>query len=106
MVIRAFAGPRDGAPFVDIATGSPNRLALRDRASSELRSAARICSGFFPAFRSCTAAAASARLSPHPGSFTRHSARSEEHTSELQSHLNLVCRLLLEKKKNWLLNSA
>src|SRR5260370_27805662 len=26
--------------------------------------------------------------------------RSEEHTSELQSHLNLVCRLLLEKKKN------
>src|SRR5260370_19792613 len=27
------------------------------------------------------------------------SARSEEHTSELQSHLNLVCRLLLEKKK-------
>src|SRR5260370_9165160 len=28
-----------------------------------------------------------------------HVARSEEHTSELQSHLNLVCRLLLEKKK-------
>src|SRR5260370_30077653 len=35
--------------------------------------------------------------------FTRPSGniirRSEEHTSELQSHLNLVCRLLLEKKK-------
>src|SRR5260370_11151369 len=29
----------------------------------------------------------------------RRPARSEEHTSELQSHLNLVCRLLLEKKK-------
>src|SRR5260370_26802830 len=29
--------------------------------------------------------------------------RSEEHTSELQSHLNLVCRLLLEKKKNSIL---
>src|SRR5260370_16405702 len=28
-----------------------------------------------------------------------HGVRSEEHTSELQSHLNLVCRLLLEKKK-------
>src|SRR2546427_12815131 len=28
-----------------------------------------------------------------------HSARSEEHTSELQSQSNLVCRLLLEKKK-------
>src|SRR5260370_25069408 len=29
------------------------------------------------------------------------STRSEEHTSELQSHLNLVCRLLLEKKKKY-----
>src|SRR5438034_5202710 len=28
-----------------------------------------------------------------------HSGRSEEHTSELQSHSDLVCRLLLEKKK-------
>src|SRR5260370_29880552 len=33
------------------------------------------------------------------GGFTGHANRSEEHTSELQSHLNLVCRLLLEKKK-------
>src|SRR5260370_19814183 len=30
--------------------------------------------------------------------FVEHDHRSEEHTSELQSHLNLVCRLLLEKK--------
>src|SRR5256885_7300423 len=30
----------------------------------------------------------------------RRGARSEEHTSELQSPCNLVCRLLLEKKKN------
>src|SRR2546426_3415620 len=29
-----------------------------------------------------------------------HEPRSEEHTSELQSPCNLVCRLLLEKKKN------
>src|SRR5438477_9119208 len=28
-------------------------------------------------------------------------SRSEEHTSELQSHVNLVCRLLLEKKKQY-----
>src|SRR5260370_7424207 len=33
------------------------------------------------------------------GRRNRQSQRSEEHTSELQSHLNLVCRLLLEKKK-------
>src|SRR2546422_4302143 len=32
--------------------------------------------------------------------------RSEEHTSELQSRLHLVCRLLLEKKKNTCTNSA
>src|SRR5438132_8497309 len=31
--------------------------------------------------------------------YTRKLARSEEHTSELQSHSDLVCRLLLEKKK-------
>src|SRR5690242_21402359 len=30
---------------------------------------------------------------------TEPAGRSEEHTSELQSHVNLVCRLLLEKKK-------
>src|SRR2546427_4393922 len=34
-------------------------------------------------------------------------ARSEEHTSELQSQSNLVCRLLLEKKKkNWAMLSS
>src|SRR5947207_8159162 len=32
--------------------------------------------------------------------FPSHTYRSEEHTSELQSHSDLVCRLLLEKKKN------
>src|SRR5260370_29829693 len=37
---------------------------------------------------------------PHIGySACNRRVRSEEHTSELQSHLNLVCRLLLEKKK-------
>src|SRR5438477_3812367 len=45
---------------------------------------------------------------PGPQAPPRHAAaeevgrdrlRSEEHTSELQSHVNLVCRLLLEKKK-------
>src|SRR2546427_3330712 len=33
------------------------------------------------------------------GELLRHKGRSEEHTSELQSQSNLVCRLLLEKKK-------
>src|SRR2546422_4729760 len=35
-----------------------------------------------------------------PWSVTAGDFRSEEHTSELQSRLHLVCRLLLEKKKN------
>src|SRR2546426_3209502 len=34
-----------------------------------------------------------------PGTSTTRRRRSEEHTSELQSPCNLVCRLLLEKKK-------
>src|SRR5687768_18208726 len=47
------------------------------------------------AFDSAPRMPASARLAvPHPR------LRSEEHTSELQSRLHLVCRLLLEKKKN------
>src|SRR5690242_21766360 len=40
------------------------------------------------------------RSFPRIGPMRRRGARrSEEHTSELQSHVNLVCRLLLEKKK-------
>src|SRR5690606_41212192 len=38
-----------------------------------------------------------------PGMFSgRIQERSEEHTSELQSRENLVCRLLLEKKNSWM----
>src|SRR5260221_10169872 len=50
-----------------------------------------------------------ARDSPAPlrvpagGGAARSHRRSEEHTSELQSHSDLVCRLLLEKKKNRLI---
>src|SRR2546429_7377987 len=45
------------------------------------------------------------RLAQHEGGHHHQTAqrpkrRSEEHTSELQSRLHLVCRLLLEKKKN------
>src|SRR5690349_20147866 len=39
-------------------------------------------------------------LSDAPPSICINSARSEEHTSELQSRRDLVCRLLLEKKKH------
>src|SRR5687768_18341956 len=36
---------------------------------------------------------------PSTRGYASHARRSEEHTSELQSRLHLVCRLLLEKKK-------
>src|SRR5260370_36036892 len=49
------------------------------------------------AARLATRSSTTARLGT--GSVIPRSYRSEEHTSELQSHLNLVCRLLLEKKK-------
>src|SRR5260370_24335740 len=57
-------------------------------------------SGSGTAARAC-ARAPSARTGGAPPSPAAPCARrrSEEHTSELQSHLNLVCRLLLEKKK-------
>src|SRR5438477_5085004 len=67
----------------------PYTTLFRSPASSTMsrfvleESSASFCDGELPA-------ALSAGSSP---------SRSEEHTSELQSHVNLVCRLLLEKKK-------
>src|SRR5437588_6016508 len=58
---------------------------IRPRAVRSMLTAARRGSVFFP-WASCR----------KHGS---HRPRSEEHTSELQSHSDLVCRLLLEKKK-------
>src|SRR5438477_6129680 len=50
-----------------------------------------------PPRRRCSAWRAGGRWRWPPHALQRR--RSEEHTSELQSHVNLVCRLLLEKKK-------
>src|SRR2546429_4988095 len=46
-----------------------------------------------------------AQVADH-GESTRLQYRSEEHTSELQSRLHLVCRLLLEKKKQHTMRSS
>src|SRR2546422_5756994 len=64
-----------------IATWSPSKCAFLSRIVRRSRSAWVGCS-----------------CAPSPA-FTIEHARSEEHTSELQSRLHLVCRLLLEKKK-------
>src|SRR5260370_31959046 len=86
-------------------TSSPVFFFFNDTATTEiytlsLHDALPICPAGWPA-----AAAARTRSSTKPGCWRpaacrhRSPGRSEEHTSELQSHLNLVCRLLLEKKK-------
>src|SRR5438105_11982420 len=45
------------------------------------------------------------RLDGHGDTRGARNLRSEEHTSELQSRVDLVCRLLLEKKKNKIKNN-
>src|SRR5260370_3887684 len=86
--------------FNDTATTEIYTLSLHD--------ALPICDSWQPAQprpavrspRSPRVAAAHASVSAGTGAVAPWAAgRSEEHTSELQSHLNLVCRLLLEKKK-------
>src|SRR2546429_5675915 len=51
-----------------------------------------------PAWKSPAHAGAGNQSSKTPQKHIEHGGRSEEHTSELQSRLHLVCRLLLEKK--------
>src|SRR5438034_3702514 len=53
--------------------------------------------GILPA--TSTSSRAPCRAATALGGHAPPAARSEEHTSELQSHSDLVCRLLLEKKK-------
>src|SRR5438034_10868517 len=60
----------------------------------------RRCSRAFPLWRRRSGSRCSTRGSPSPTILcVAVGSRSEEHTSELQSHSDLVCRLLLEKKK-------
>src|SRR5438477_4780865 len=72
--------------FNDPATTEIYTLSLHD--ALPIYVAATIGKVFFPSHSSTAALLSSFGV------------RSEEHTSELQSHVNLVCRLLLEKKKN------
>src|SRR5207237_8350538 len=71
-----------------ISTLFPYTTLFRSRASSRRTTS-----------RSSRLPPASSEPSAWRGRSRRPATRSEEHTSELQSHLNLVCRLLLEKKK-------
>src|SRR5256885_2777996 len=68
-----------------------DQVIARQRKQSSLRSAAHRVTGAADALQECRDRARRAELTDE--------VRSEEHTSELQSPCNLVCRLLLEKKK-------
>src|SRR5437773_5930534 len=64
---------------------------------------AEITTFFAPPFKCAPALALLVKSPVHSSTYSTptslHGSRSEEHTSELQSHHDLVCRLLLEKKK-------
>src|SRR3989344_8871014 len=80
----------------------PSSVCIRESGRS-LRTACRISrssrhSPPYSANRWATSSSTSA-ISSQTSADAWREDRSEEHTSELQSHVNLVCRLLLEKKK-------
>src|SRR2546430_8353713 len=78
--------------FNDTATTEIYTLSLHD--------ALPICSACFSGSYNWTAFSSSTKRMFLPLTSSLSAVRSEEHTSELQSQSNLVCRLLLEKKKS------
>src|SRR2546422_6189841 len=88
--------------FNDTATTEIYTLSLHDALPISRRGAARAGAR---GRRRLPRAAAAGRAPPvGPAAAGVRTLRSEEHTSELQSRLHLVCRLLLEKKKKEPLN--
>src|SRR5437773_4684998 len=91
-------------------TPPPPKLTVRVALPGNVSTAhVRVVSGSAPRrarARSRTCAALSIARAPEVAELEEpidHPGRSEEHTSELQSHHDLVCRLLLEKKKHRIL---
>src|SRR2546430_15959648 len=76
--------------FNDTATTEIYTLSLHDALPISVR---------VPWLRACSACTSVSPARTHSRESLRAQVRSEEHTSELQSQSNLVCRLLLEKKK-------
>src|SRR5687768_18233836 len=97
LAINLFIGPPTATvqsrQTIVAAGADAQRLRVPAPGPGGLRCCPRGRAGFSPPWRS-----------PRPGLWPRagknQPVRSEEHTSELQSRLHLVCRLLLEKKKN------
>src|SRR2546422_2457823 len=86
--------------FNDTATTEIYTLSLHDALPISLRTIPGATTRCIPTTASRDGAHSMASSPRAIISSFRNSSRSEEHTSELQSRLHLVCRLLLEKKKN------
>src|SRR2546427_11875165 len=82
--------------FNDTATTEIYTLSLHDALPISASMAAAAATSPRPSCAACAPARPSAR-----SAIASARPRSEEHTSELQSQSNLVCRLLLEKKKKY-----
>src|SRR5436305_9015740 len=90
-----------------LSLSSPNLHSFPTRRSSDLLTRpvnrASCPSALSSTVFSCTSSAATIRCPSASSTAAEDGARSEEHTSELQSRPHLVCRLLLEKKKKTLI---
>src|SRR5690606_39494366 len=97
---RAHAGPGSPGGSVNAASRTPSTDTIRSKridsplSSSMYSPSARVVRSTTRVVRACIPAS-----STYSTRTTVLHVRSEEHTSELQSRENLVCRLLLEKKK-------
>src|SRR2546430_7872005 len=85
--------------FNDTATTEIYTLSLHDALPISFRELARVPRGDIARDRERRVVRRIVRLEEPSHVFQGRRLRSEEHTSELQSQSNLVCRLLLEKKK-------
>src|SRR5256885_13165996 len=85
-------------PYTTLFRSPQNLIPIRKRKSSSRTAKQRSHSRAHSLFRAGRGRFPLPFSSAIPG---RTTARSEEHTSELQSPCNLVCRLLLEKKKRY-----
>src|SRR5438309_8735032 len=81
-------------PYTTLFRSSSHERSSASRAAAEIWSRVIKVPRRTPTVRSCV----TRREMRSRGGAPTHSARSEEHTSELQSQFHLVCRLLLEKK--------
>src|SRR5438105_6972958 len=89
-----------GAQIIDINMGCPAKKVCNVAAGSALLEDEPRVARILEAVVAAAGVPVTLKIRTGPAPERRNALRSEEHTSELQSRVELVCRLLLEKKKN------